>query len=165
MLNHPKLAKFFQEKTLAQTGAEHHEAYINAKPFPHIALDNFFPEDVLDEVLEGVEHPIADRWFQFNNPQELKRSNRDETTMDPRIQAFLYKLNSSAFVRFLEELTGIPHLIPDPYFVGGGLHQIEKGGFLKIHADFNYHDKLKLYRRLNLLVYLNKDWSEDYGGH
>src|SRR5262249_39051246 len=49
--------------------------------------------------------------------------------------------------------------------VGGGLHQIEKGGFLKIHADFNYHDKLKLYRRLNLLVYLNKDWSEDYGGH
>ncbi|NEN95926.1 MAG: 2OG-Fe(II) oxygenase, partial [Moorea sp. SIO3I7] len=52
-----------------------------------------------------------------------------------------------------------------PHFVGGGLHQIEKGGYLKIHADFNRHTKLRLDRRLNLLIYLNKDWQEDYGGH
>src|SRR6266436_1022806 len=56
-------------------------------------------------------------------------------------------------------------LIPDPYFGGGGLHQIEAGGFLKVHADFNVHPKLKLDRRLNMLVYLNKDWREEWGGH
>jgi Rps23 Pro-64 3,4-dihydroxylase Tpa1-like proline 4-hydroxylase len=165
MLDHPKLQEFFQENTLARAGAERHEAYVNAQPFPHAVMDDFFPAEVLEQVLEGVEHPQGQHWHQFDNPQELKRANRDETTMDPRIQAFLYKLNSSAFLRFLEELTGIKHLVADPYFLGGGLHQIEKGGFLKIHADFNYHDKLKLYRRLNLLVYLNKDWAEEYGGH
>tara|TARA_Y100000287_G_scaffold143386_1_gene118113 strand:- start:3 stop:521 length:519 start_codon:yes stop_codon:yes gene_type:complete len=63
-------------------------------------------------------------------------------------------------------LTGIEEiLIPDPYFLGGGLHEIKKGGFLKIHSDFNFHPQMKLSRRLNLLLYLNKDWQEDYGGH
>jgi Rps23 Pro-64 3,4-dihydroxylase Tpa1-like proline 4-hydroxylase len=66
---------------------------------------------------------------------------------------------------WLEALTGIEGLIPAPYFGGGGLHQIEPGGFLKIHADFNVHPKLKLDRRLNMLVYLNKDWRDEYGGH
>jgi Rps23 Pro-64 3,4-dihydroxylase Tpa1-like proline 4-hydroxylase len=68
-------------------------------------------------------------------------------------------------LQFLEKLTGIEGLIPDPYFGGAGPHQIEPGGFLKIHADFNWHPLLKLDRRLNLIVYLNRDWREEYGGH
>ena len=56
-------------------------------------------------------------------------------------------------------------MIPDPSFDGGGLHQILPGGFLKVHADFNKHDKTKLDRRLNVLIYLNKNWKEEYGGH
>ena len=74
-------------------------------------------------------------------------------------------MNSFEMLLWLEALTGIEGLIPDPYFGGGGLHQIEPGGFLKIHADFNVHPKLKLDRRLNMLVYLNKDWRDEYGGH
>jgi 2-oxoglutarate-Fe(II)-dependent oxygenase superfamily protein len=68
-------------------------------------------------------------------------------------------------VGFLEQLTGIEGLIPDPYFWGGGLHQITRGGYLKVHADFNRYSKLRLDRRLNLLLYLNRDWKEEYGGH
>ena len=60
-------------------------------------------------------------------------------------------MNSFEMLLWLEALTGIEGLIPDPYFGGGGLHQIEPGGFLKIHADFNVHPKLKLDRRLNML--------------
>ena len=74
-------------------------------------------------------------------------------------------MNSFEMLLWLEALTGIEGLIPDPYFGGGGLHQIEPGGFLKIHADFNVHPKLKLDRRLNMLIYLNKDWRDEYGGH
>ena len=67
---------------------------------------------------------------------------------------------------FLQELTGIKEkLLPDPYFEGGGFHQTKRGGFLKIHADFNKHKETKLDRRLNILVYLNKEWKEEYGGH
>jgi Rps23 Pro-64 3,4-dihydroxylase Tpa1-like proline 4-hydroxylase len=68
------------------------------------------------------------------------------------------------FIDFLETLTGITGLLPDPHLWGGGLHQIQRGGFLKVHADFNRHERLDLDRRLNLLVYLNKDWKEEYGG-
>ena len=73
-------------------------------------------------------------------------------------------MSSPPVLRFLEALTGIEGLIPDPYFGGAGPHQILPGGFLKVHADFNWHPLLKLDRRLNLLVYLNKDWREEYGG-
>ena len=65
---------------------------------------------------------------------------------------------------FLEALTGIDGLIPDPYFGGGALHQIPAGGFLKVHADFNWHPKLRLDRRLNMLVYLNPGWEDGWGG-
>lgn len=78
---------------------------------------------------------------------------------------FLLNLNSSAFLSFLEQVTGISGLISDPYFDGGGLHQICRGGNLKIHSDYNKHKNLNLDRRINLLLYLNKNWREEYGGH
>jgi hypothetical protein len=68
------------------------------------------------------------------------------------------------FEIFLEELTGINGLIPDPYFEGGGLHETKHGGHLGVHADFNVNERLGLERRLNLLIYLNEDWLDDYGG-
>ncbi|RMG84682.1 MAG: 2OG-Fe(II) oxygenase [Bacteroidetes bacterium] len=67
---------------------------------------------------------------------------------------------------FLQNLTGIKEtLIPDPYFEGGGFHQIKPGGFLKVHVDFHKHKLMGLDRRINVLVYLNEDWKEEYGGH
>ena len=55
-------------------------------------------------------------------------------------------------------------MIPDPYLIGGGLHELRNEGFLNIHSDFNRHPKMKLDRRLNILIYLNKDWKDEFGG-
>jgi len=75
-------------------------------------------------------------------------------------------LNSAYFLQFLQKLTGIKEqLIGDPYFIGGGQHEIKRNGLLKIHADFNKHPTLNLDRRVNVLIYLNKNWDESYGGH
>ncbi len=74
-------------------------------------------------------------------------------------------MNAPPMLGFLEQLTAIDGLIPDPYLGGAGPHQILSGGFLKVHVDFNVHPKLKLDRRLNMLIYLNQDWQEDWGGH
>lgn len=79
-------------------------------------------------------------------------------------RSLIAELNSAEFLQFLEALTGIEGLIADPYYEGGGIHEIRRGGFLKIHTDFNYHKKLKLDRRINVLLYLNDDWDESYGG-
>jgi hypothetical protein len=74
-------------------------------------------------------------------------------------------LNSERFVRFLDELTGFEDLVPDPDMDGGGLHRSLAGGYLNVHADFTAHHKRPLWRRrVNLLLYLNRDWHEDWGG-
>jgi hypothetical protein len=103
-------------------------------------------------------------WWTFDSDTERKLASRDSSVMGPATRQLLAELNSSAFLSFLEQLTGIVGLIPDPHYFGGGLHQIEPGGFLKIHADFDRHPTLDLERRLNLLVYLNREWEESYGG-
>ena len=70
------------------------------------------------------------------------------------------------FLRFLQKITSIEEqLISDPYLSGGGFHEIKKGGLLKVHTDFNKHTSLNLDRRINVLIYLNENWQENYGGH
>jgi Rps23 Pro-64 3,4-dihydroxylase Tpa1-like proline 4-hydroxylase len=76
----------------------------------------------------------------------------------------LLELNSARFVDFVQTVCGIDGLIPDPWLFGAGLHQVESGGFLEIHADFNRHPVWNLDRRLNVLFYLNRDWRDEYGG-
>lgn len=139
--------------------------YAQAQPFPHIVIDNFLPEDILDRVLEEFPDPQKIAWKTFDNSAEKKLASTSELQMGENTRLLLQQLNSSTFISFLEKLTGIDGIIPDPHFVGGGLHQIEKGGYLKIHVDFNRHKRMRLDRRLNLLIYLNKDWQEEYGGH
>ena len=150
---------------LNELALKHREEYANAKPFPHIVIDNFLPEEVLNDILN--EYPKAGDidWQKFENKAEKKLANKHERYMGDHTRSLLYQLNSSTFITFLETLTGIQGIIPDPHFEGGGLHQIERGGYLKVHADFNRHTKMRLDRRLNLLLYLNKDWKEEYGGY
>jgi len=81
------------------------------------------------------------------------------------VRGVLHFLNTAPVLQFLEKLTGIDGVIPDPYYQGGGLHQIEPGGRLSIHTDFAALPNLRIERRLNLILYLNKDWEEAYGGH
>jgi hypothetical protein len=140
--------------------------YLAADPFPHIVLDALFDDAALQEVVRDFPAPEATQWARFDNPLEKKLGYYYErSTISKTIRDFLDQMNTFEMLLWLEALTGIEGLIPDPYFGGGGLHQIEPGGFLKVHADFNVHPKLKLDRRLNMLIYLNRDWKEEYGGH
>jgi Rps23 Pro-64 3,4-dihydroxylase Tpa1-like proline 4-hydroxylase len=147
------------------TAASSHETYINAKPFPHIVLDNFFPPDMVESVLEEFPRPDAIRWQRFDSAEEIKLASAAEASFGPATRLLMYHLNSITFLEFLSRVTGIDNLISDPGFEGGGLHQIVRGGKLGVHADFNRHRTYGLDRRLNLLLYLNKDWKEEYGGH
>jgi hypothetical protein len=142
-----------------------HAAYITAKPYPHVVFDNFFDASLIDLVLEEFPKPSAIRWQNFDNPQEIKLASAAEASFGPATRLLLYHLNSATFLQFLSAVTGIDNLIPDPNFEGGGLHQIVPGGKLGVHTDFNKHRDFGLDRRLNLLLYLNKDWKEEYGGH
>lgn len=140
--------------------------YRAGDPFPHVVLDDLFEDADLERVLREFPRPEQTRWMRFDSPTEKKLGYfHEHSTISDAVRSFLEAMNGFEMLLFLEALTGIEGLIPDPYFGGGGLHQIEPGGFLKIHADFNVHPKLKLDRRVNLLVYLNRDWREEWGGH
>jgi hypothetical protein len=142
-----------------------HSSYLNAKPFPHVVLDDFFDPSLLELVLAEFPKPGEIRWQRFDSAHEIKLASAAEASFGPATRLLLYHLNSATFLEFLSTVTGIQNLIADPGFSGGGLHQIMPGGKLGIHVDFNKHKDYGLDRRLNLLLYLNKDWKENYGGH
>ena len=136
-----------------------------ATPFPHVVIDGLLPEDILDTVVEESPGPDANvDWLHADRPDTIKWSIPNDWALGPTTRQVLNQFNCATFLNFLEEVTGITGLIPDPYYFGGGLHQHERGGFLKIHADFNWHKRLRLDRRLNVLLYLNRDWQEEWGG-
>ena len=140
--------------------------YRNALPFPNISLDNFFNEGMLEEVLNefpDLSKLQSDRMQSIN---EYKFAGKSDEFFGEKTREFMQFLNSRDFLIFIQKLTSISEtLIGDPYFFGAGQHQIKRGGFLKVHADFNTHKLFGLDRRVNALVYLNKDWKEEYGGH
>lgn len=140
-------------------------SYLSAKPFPHIVFDDFLDPALLELVLTEFPKPSQIQWQRFDNAREIKLASAAEATFGPITRLLLYHLNSVTFLEFLSQVTGIDNLIPDPSFEGGGLHQIVRGGKLGVHADFNKHRAYQLDRRLNLLLYLNKDWRAEYGGY
>jgi Rps23 Pro-64 3,4-dihydroxylase Tpa1-like proline 4-hydroxylase len=164
-LNALTIDRFLPLARMNELAASAYHTYIKAEPFPHIVFDNFFDPNLVDQVLAEFPQPGTIRWQQFDNEREIKLASATESSFGPVTRLFLYHLNSITFLEFLSAITGIPNLISDPRFDGGGLHQIVRGGKLGIHADFNRHGAYNLDRRLNLLLYLNKDWREEWGGH
>ncbi len=141
------------------------EEYRNNAPFPHIVIDDFLPLEIVEKICENFpsKEKMDPNTFQTDNNKIASRPNVDG--FPETLKNVLYALNSHEIVTFLEVLTGINGLVGDPHYLGGGLHQTFRGGKLGIHVDFNYHKHLRLDRRINLLIFLNKNWKEEYGGH
>lgn len=139
------------------------EQYQSAAPFPHIVMDEFLPLEILRQV--AADFPSSEDKTFFDRDQErFKFQYQPHESSSGLIRNIFAELNSQAFLGFLEELTSIEGLLSDPYFEGGGLHETKRGGHLGVHADFNIHGRLKVERKLNLLIYLNEEWADDYGG-
>ena len=162
----------FQTDPLAARAQDLHDNFVHADPFPSIVIDDFLPEDQADFILSEFPDPDSDAWLDWRKRDLVHQPKkqgighaRNLEKVSPHVQHMLMAFNSYPFLNFLEVLTGIEKLLPDPHFHGGGLHQILSGGKLMVHADFNKLRELDLYRRLNVLLYLNKDWQDEYGGH
>lgn len=137
-----------------------------AKPFKHVVVDGLFRADFLREVAAEFYPPGDRRWHRFKDKsRQLKQMLQSEYELPPRVRELTRELNAEPFLRALSGLTGVTGLIADPYLEGGGMHQLEPGGKLAIHADFNKSTIMHVDRRLNVLVYLNEDWPDAYGGH
>jgi hypothetical protein len=140
--------------------------YQTADPYSHIVLENFLNPSVLDECIKEFNHlNETDGWINYKHYNEDKRGLNKLDMLPGTIKGTINELNSPEFLSWLGQITGIPGLQKDDGLEGGGIHQSTRGGFLNIHADFTVHPHHRNWqRRVNVLVYLNKDWKEEWGG-
>ena len=153
-------------ENLEELSKKNESFYRENTPFPHIVFENFFEKEFLKKVLdEFPDLSNISKSEKYNSKNEVKLSYNKYENFSFNTKILIDFLNSKKFLNFLKDLTSVnEQLIADPELSGGGLHQIKRGGVLKIHTDFNKHPKLNLDRRLNLLLYLNENWQESYGG-
>jgi Rps23 Pro-64 3,4-dihydroxylase Tpa1-like proline 4-hydroxylase len=142
------------------------EIYKKAEEYPHIVIDNFLPRWMIEEIYNEfpIEQNIKDKLFETIFTGMHKRQILPYWCEEKTQRIFNF-FNSSPFIRFLESITSIDALLGDPHFGGGGFHEIKSGGHLGIHADFKIQTEIHLIRRINVLIYLNKNWKEEYGGN
>ena len=158
----PNTLELNQQDTKA-LGASIAAEYQSRAPYHYTCIDDFLPLEVLNRVREEA-LSMGTKTAENESGNERLKTSFNPDRMPAYSKAVFHALNSRPFIQFLEKMSGINGLIPDPYYLGGGIHRTNTTGFLDIHADFNHHSIMNLERRLNLLIYLNPNWKEEYGG-
>jgi len=134
-----------------------------ATPFPHLVLDDLL--DAGPELATLFPPPDWSGWLPYKNAYQPEKLCCSDLAVIPEpLAAVLRQCNDRPFLHFLESVTGIERLIPDPYLEGGGLHSSGPGGVLTAHTDFHIYERLRLFRRVNVIMYLNPEWKPEYGG-
>jgi 2OG-Fe(II) oxygenase superfamily len=136
----------------------------SALPFKYVVIDNFLQPENAAALLRDF--PSFDKKYALNEHGEvgLKAVVTGVSSISAFYGAFYKYINSAAFLQQISDLTGIQNLIADATLFGGGTHENRDGQSLDIHVDFNIDDRRMLHRRLNVLVYLNPEWDETWGG-
>jgi hypothetical protein len=144
--------------------AELRNAFAAAQPFPHVVIDNCLVGDARER-LSDFPPPSWAHWnLASEGYQKAKRSCADIKVIPSACAELIRECNEPEFLSTVERITGIGQLIADPYLEGGGLHASSEGGVLVPHTDFHHYERLHLFRVINLIIYLNEDWSEVDGG-
>lgn len=136
------------------------------KPFRYLIYDDFFHQEDAERILAAYPDVTTGNWdgttyINQKNKFALTKFGQEHTLLQSAFDEF----NCDKFLHIVEEITGIPELLGDDELFGGGLHQSVTGAFLDVHVDFNYHQTTKYHRRMNAIVYMNKDWKEEYNGY
>jgi 2OG-Fe(II) oxygenase superfamily len=139
--------------------------YRENQPCPHVLLKDFIDPELATAMAEEFPKPSSIEWTQYKHPNENKLGMPKRELFPPTIAAVTDELNTPEFCAWVSELTGIPNLVADPMLEGGGLHQSGPGGYLNVHTDFSmHHFHTDWHRRVNLILYLNSAWNENWGG-
>ena len=142
------------------------DAYQSKQPYRHCYFENFLDDDVILGMEREFPRHSEETWIEYKHVNENKAGLHVREKLPDLIGRVVDELNSPRFVALLSKITGIDGLMADDSIEGGGIHQAERGGFLNVHTDFIMHRTRPHWRRrCNLILYLNKDWQEEWGGN
>lgn len=165
---------YFNRDKLREDYASKSESFKTVTPFPHVVFDDFLPDEVIQHLINEFPEPGDIDWSAWGSGSAKKDSSTAiklgqsrEEFFGAFTRHFMGQLNSQTFINFLEDLTGVSGIVVDPSYNDCGLHSTGPGGRLMIHTDANRHPHSgkHLHQILNLIIYLNNDWEESYGGN
>jgi len=156
---------FVDFAALEQNLPELTDRYRSGTPFPHIVIDDVLTPAAFARAVKEFPATTDEFWKGYLHVNETKYSNTEPETWGSTLRGIAEDFCSPRFVEFLQDLSGIEDMLPDWSMDGGGLHQTLRGGHLNIHADFSSHHTHENWaRRVNILLYLNEEWHDDWGG-
>ena len=152
--------RLFEEAEIAKL----REEFDTAEPYRHLVIDNFLTDDgalALNQNFPSLED-LKTHWKSLN---EKKSEGSDFEKFAPSFKSLKEELFSKKIYDWVTQVTGIEEVFITDDSMGAGLHQGVDGSFLDIHIDFNIHHIKNVHRRLNLLIYLEQNWEDEFGGH
>lgn len=132
-------------------------------PFDHCVIDNFFNVDFAECLEKEFPDYHSNEWFHYDNPLEEKKALNDWNTFPYHTYQLFRYLVSPDFVTMLSDLVGTK-LFADPGLHGGGWHIHCGGGNLNPHLDYSIHPKCSLQRKINIIIYLSREFQPEFGG-
>ncbi len=144
---------------------DYSKMYQNAKPFSYVTIPNFLNTEIIESVSQNYPTNF-NNWYQYKNPLEVKYAFDNIEELPTPLKNIFYVLSTPRVMKLMEKITGINNLEYDPYLHGAGIHAHPRGGKLAIHLDYEKHPILKnKERRLNIILYLSKNWKPEWNGH
>jgi dTDP-glucose 4,6-dehydratase len=139
--------------------------FLNALPFGNIIIPNFLDNDYAEKLYKDFPVDIENRkWHKYDNPIERKYAFDNIKSLPENLKSIFYLLSTKEITNKISILSGIEDLEYDPYLHGAGLHVHEKNGLLHMHLDYEKHPYSNKQRRLNVIVYMSKDWNPEWNG-
>jgi hypothetical protein len=154
----------FDQLNFSESTSTLAKRYREAKPYPHVIMDDLFQPELLDELLDEMSRSRKSDWLEYNTQELDKRGQKSAIGLGKAGQQMVSMLHSAPFLYLLSEITEVWNLLPDPYIHGAGYSVIPPRGKFNVHVDLNADVTNGLVRRMALLIYLNKDWKSEYGG-
>lgn len=157
--------EYIDIEKIKQNLDQHKKDWNSKKPFRYLSFENFFfneKAELINNSYPNIDEGVWDNTTYINQKNKFQKSSFEKDSLFDKV---FKELNHPEFLQILSEITGIYDLIEDEELFGGGLHQSITGAFLDVHVDYNIHPKTKLHRMLNVLVYMNQEWKDEYEGH
>lgn len=158
-----KIYEYFNTLSTNYDSVALRKKWDEAIPYPHLAIDNFLPQDVLELIQQEVKELPDSAWTHFDRNGSFM-SVCQNFSQSPILQTVFHCLNSGAILKWIESITGNEKMLSDTKLIGSGLTLCRQGDSLGLHVDFNWNEQLQLNRYMNFIIYLGPEWKEEWEG-